>query len=455
MKLLKAKHVHCIGIGGIGISALARWLRSEGISVSGSDAADSDNIRQLRDEKIEVRIGESHLPEASEVVLYSPAIAVTHPERQEAARKNIPVLSYPEALAQMSEGLQVIAVSGTHGKTSTTTFLGMLLEAAQLDPIVVVGSRVKNWGGNFRAGKGKYLVLEADEFNRSFLNYHPEISVVTNIEHDHVDTYAHFEDVLDTFTQFLGQTKGTYFLNADDPGIQQLPQHIRDRAHWFSLNNAKQDLQISHDINGSTLVSSEFGTIHVPLPGEHMISNALGAIAVAQHLGVKKEAIELGFSRLQGIERRFQHLGTYFGTEFISDYAHHPTEIAATLQAAKQIFPDKKLIVVFQPHQQQRLNAFGSAFTEALVPADTILLYHTYEVLGREQNKANVFTLEDLYAQLQEKKKNVELCDTEEVLDKSLHTHISSNAVVLCLGAGSVHALMQKILAKEQHDNAR
>ncbi len=454
MKIRDAHHVHCAGIGGIGISALARWLRSLGIPVTGSDLSESVVIEGLRQLGVDVQVGESgkNLPEEVDVLVYSPAISEQDPLRVQAQSRSLVQLSYPEALAQLLEGYVSVAVAGTHGKTTTTAMLGSILEAAGLDPVVVVGSLIPAWSGNFRQGRGKICVFEADEYNRSFLAYHPNHIVVTNIDKDHLDTYRGLEDIMSTFQQFVGQIQpnGSIIRNADDVNSARLKGLEGTTVHEVSVRQLV-NLAPRTDTFGIEGFHPAFGRIALAVPGVHMMANALAAAAAASALGVSTEAIQRGLASYAGAWRRFERVGELNQAPVYSDYAHHPTEIQATLDAARAAFPDQRIVVLFQPHQQRRLRLLFDDFVKSLEGQQNLGVIETYEVPGREDRELSDRNAATLVQELARRGAGAQYFSTLNEGITWLQKEAHSGSILLCLGAGSIHAAITSLLSGSRH----
>lgn len=375
---------HFIGIGGIGISALARWFLAQNWAVRGSDISNSVNIASLKKEGAIVKIGHkrANLPQTRvSMVIYSPAIRPNNPEILEARRRGLKPLSYPEALGCLTKIYKTVAVAGSHGKSTTVALAALTFIKAKLDPNVVIGTNLKEFGNkNFRYGHSKWLVIEADEWKASFLNYAPDITIVTNIDKEHLDFYKNLPAVKKTFLQFIDKTKtgGTLILNKDDRNLFSLKSPISKiskkrslKIIWYSSKNPelKKALQI---------------------PGVHNIANANAVLALAKLIKIKKWTALKALGSYRGAWRRMEFRGfmfhdSRFKIPVYDDYAHHPTEIKASLQAFREKFPKKKIICVYQPHQAKRLKALFREFVDAFSLADILILLPVYEVAGRDK----------------------------------------------------------------------
>ena len=378
---------HFVGIGGIGISALARWFLAENWTVTGSDVSSSLIIDSLKKAGILVKIGHSraNLPlKGLNMVIYSPAISQNNPELVEAKKRGIKPLSYPEALGCLSRLYKTIAISGTHGKSTTTSMAALALPGKNFSPTVVVGTNLKEFGNsNFRKGKDKWLIMEADEWKASFLNYSPLITVVTTVDADHLDFYKNLAEIKKTFLKFMERTQegGALVLNREDKNLRSMESAILKISK-------KLDLEViwysKKDLPNKNVLS---------VPGEHNVLNAAAVLGVAKVIGVKKNLVLKGLRSYEGSWRRMEFRG--FGKignikcRVYDDYAHHPTEIKATLQAFKEKFPNQKLVCVYQPHQAKRLKSLFKEFVSAFLSADCLVLFPVYEVSGRDKATSN------------------------------------------------------------------
>ena len=381
--------VHFMGIGGAGMCALAEALVRTGRSVTGCDAAPGRSAGGLGALGIEVSPGHDpgHIDGTAALVV-SAAIPSDHPEIVAARSAGLPVLKRAEALAQWVNRGRVLGVAGTHGKTTTTALLTEILAAAELDPTGFVGAEVVGWGSNLRPGRDDLFVVEADEYDRSFLHLRPEVAVVTNVEADHLDIYGSMEGVREGFRSYLAQVVpgGAVVACADDPGagalLQGLPRTVTAVSYGFSAGSVLRglDLQVSDGRLRFHVREQghDRGHLVVRLPGIHNARNALAACAAARHLGVEWTAIREGLVRFRGVRRRFERLSPDGEVEVIDDYAHHPTEVAATLTAALSSFPGRRVVAVFQPHLFSRTQAFHEEFGQALAMAHSVWVTDVY-----------------------------------------------------------------------------
>jgi len=373
--------VHLIGIGGIGMSGLARYFKAKGWTVSGSDAMRSPLTDALKKEGIRVNIGHraSLIKPDMGLVVYNRAISPSNPEIREAGRLNVLTLPYAKVLGGITDEYKTIAITGSHGKSTTTGLAALTLIAAGLDPTVLVGTNLREFGNkNIRLGRSRFLVLEADDFGGAFLDYSPAYAIVTNIDREHLDHYGTFGGLKDAFLQFLARTSmgGTLILNRDNKNLYSLRERITHlgkarklKIVWYSLADAS---------------TKKIKTI-LNIPGAHNVSNATAAYQLAKTLGIPEKKILKGLSRYNGAWRRMEYKGRFKGAAVFDDYAHHPTEIKATLAAFKEKYLNKKVVCVFQPHQAKRLQLLFKQFVGAFGDADQVVLMPLYKVPGRDE----------------------------------------------------------------------
>lgn len=381
---MNKKIIHFIGIGGIGMSALARWYLRLGYGVSGSDEGDSPLLRALRKEGAHIFIGhkKNHIVSGIEKVVYSQAVITRgkkqNPEIREAKKRVIPIQSYPETLGVMSKEKYTIAVCGTHGKSTTTGLAAVLLEKAKYDPTVIVGATVPEFrGSNFHFGHSRYAVIEADEFGGAFLRYRPSIIIVTTIDRDHLDYFKSFQNIRSHFKKFLSYVPvgGIIIANRDDKNVYGLVKKLPVKAEkiFYSLRDpyAKKIRRFMR------------------LMGEHNVSNALAVYALSKKLGIPRPVFEKTIRSFAGVGRRMEYKGKCSGALLYDDYGHHPTEIRATLSGLRQKYCARlkkgKLWCVYQPHQYQRTMYLFNEFSRAFRDADIVVMLDVYSVPGREK----------------------------------------------------------------------
>ncbi len=382
------RKLHFVGVGGIGMSGIAEILNDEGFAVTGSDRASSENTERLQSLGVRVMIGHSagNLAPDVDALVYSSAVGSDNPEVEEARRRKIPVIRRAEMLAEVMRLKYGIGIAGTHGKTTTTSMVSLILMEGGIDPTVIVGGRLRGLAGsNARLGKGEFIVVEADEFDRSFLSITPTIAVLTTLETDHLDCYRDLDDIKSAFVQFAGKVPfyGFVVLCLDEPALQDIMPKIKKKIITYGLNG-QADLQavdIVHRQNTTkfTVVSNgkDLGEIEIQIPGVHNVQNALAAIAVGLELKVPFASVKAGIEKFTGVFRRWEVKAELGGITVIDDYAHHPTEIRATLAGAKAGWR-RRTVCVFQPHLYSRTRDFYDDFGRAFFNADILIVTDVY-----------------------------------------------------------------------------
>jgi len=382
------KKLHFVGIGGIGMSGIAEILIDQGFTVTGSDRAASDNTERLASMGARIFIGHeaSHVEADVDALVYSSAVQPDNPEVVEAQRRKIPVIRRAEMLAEVMRLKYGIGIAGTHGKTTTTSMVSLVLMEGGVDPTVIVGGRLHGLAGsNARLGKGEFIVVEADEYDRSFLSITPTIAVLTTLETDHLDCYRDLEDIKGAFIQFANKVPfyGFVVLCLDEPALQDIMPRIKKKIITYGLNGQAdlQAVEITHRQNATTFVvlqeGKELGEIHLQIPGRHNVQNALAAIAVGLELKVSFEQVKKGIEKFTGVFRRWEVKAEIDGITVVDDYAHHPTEIRATLAGAKAGWR-RRVVCVFQPHLYSRTRDFYDEFGRSFFNADVLVLTDVY-----------------------------------------------------------------------------
>ena len=382
----RTRHAHFVGIGGIGMSGIAELLLNLGFGVSGSDARATELTARLG--SLGATVHEGHAAAyvgETDVVVISAAVRADNPEVVEAQRRGIPVIARAEMLAELMRLKFSIAVAGAHGKTTTTSMIAVVLERAGLDPTAVIGGRLSAFGSNARLGRGEYLVTEADESDRSFLMLWPTLAVITNIDHEHMESYGSFDSLCDAFQEFANRTPfyGGVVACADDPHVAALLPHLRRRAMTYGIDREAdvmaRDVELGPFGVRATVCRGDevLGPLSLQVPGRHNLLNALAAVSVALTLGVAYADIAAGLASFQGAERRFQRCGEAGGVLVIDDYGHHPTEIRAVLAAAQSAL-DRRVLVLFQPHRYTRTAHLMEEFGSAFLGADEVVLTDIY-----------------------------------------------------------------------------
>lgn len=385
----KTRHLHLVGIGGIGMSSIAEILIHRGFVVSGSDSAASENTKRLEDLGARVHIGhEAEHIDGADVVVYTSAVrAEDNVETRAALEKGIPVIKRGEMIAELMRMKYGIGIAGTHGKTTTTTLTGLVVMQGGFDPSIIVGGRVHSFDKtNAVVGKGDILIVEADEYDRMFLNLTPSIVVVTNIDIEHLDIYRDESDIKNAFVEFANKVPfyGVVMVCLDDPNVRSvLPRiHRRTLTYGFTpqarlrpANIEGEGLSMAFDV---LLDGNRLGRVAVKAAGDHNVRNTLAAIAVGLELGMPFDRIGQGLERFSGVFRRFQIKDEANGVLTVDDYAHHPTEVKATLQAARSGWPDKRLVAVFQPHLYSRTRDLADEFGMSFFDADVLVVTDVY-----------------------------------------------------------------------------
>jgi len=450
------QHIHFVGIGGIGMSGIAEVLANLGFRVSGSDQKKSEVTARL--EKLGVEITEGHAAENvgddAHVVVRSTAVRDDNPEIVEARRRSIPVIPRAEMLAElMRMKPHTVAVAGSHGKTTTTSMVATVLGAAGLDPTFVIGGIVRTYRSNARLGKSDLMVVEADESDRSFLMLTPTIAVITNIDREHMDYYHDMDDVRKCFADFVNKVPfyGAAVLCLDDPHVQAVIPRVERRRVTYGLS-AQADIS-AHEINydqsfGSTFVVwrgiDVLGPVTLRVPGKHNVYNSLAAIAVGLELDVPFDMIAFALGEFSGADRRFQYKGEEQGVIVIDDYGHHPTEIKATLSAARIGAPNRRIVVLFQPHRYSRTNDLMDEFGSAFNNADVVLVTDIY---AASETPIDGITAEVLTGRIKSYgHKQAIYIGALDNASQLLHDYVREGDLVITLGAGSVHRAGDQLL---------
>lgn len=439
------KKVHFVGIGGIGMSGIAEILSEAGVSVSGCDLKPSAAGDLLRTRGISVSAGHDPLHlDGVDLVVMTAAVKGVNREIDEAHRRGIRVMRRSEILGELVNAKRAVGVSGTHGKTTTSSMIAVILGEAGFDPTVLIGGMLRNIGGNARTGRGEFLVVEADEYDRTFHHLHPEVAVVTNIEADHLEYYGSFENILEAFRVFLDGIRpgGSIVACVDDPAVADLLKQIEGRVVGYGLSEEAElrATNLQFDERGSTFDVPGVGSFRLFVPGEHNVRNALGAIGAARELGLDAAAIAHGLARFLGVDRRFQILGNYSGAIVVDDYAHHPTEIRATLSAARRGYPSRRIVALFQPHLYSRTRDFAGDFAAALRVADVALVAPIYA--AREEPISGITAR--LIAEAAEGIEFIE--KTNEEIAEEMRGRLRADDLFITMGAGDVHTIAEALV---------
>ena len=448
--------IHFVGIGGVGMSGIAEVLHNMGYKVQGSDIAENQNVKRLKNIGIKIFIG--HNPENvkdADIIVKSSAIKDNNPEIIEAHNRGIPVIQRAEMLAELMRMKYSIAVAGSHGKTTTTSMIGTILNKAGYDPTIVIGGKLDSLGSNAKLGKGEFLVAEADESDGSFLYLSPTIAVVTNIDEEHLDFYKNgIEQIRETFVKFVNKVPfyGAAVLCLDHPNIQKILPKIEKRYLTYGLLSKA-------DVRGDNIKVKEFlsefdvfiknkfmGKIKIHMPGIHNVYNALAAITVGYELEIPFEIIKSSLDKFSGVNRRFYLKGYFNNAMIIDDYGHHPEEIMATLKAAKEGF-SRRVIVVFQPHRYSRVKALLEKFATSFYNADKLIITEIYPA-GEEKIEGIDGKL--LYERIKEfGHRDVLYFENFDDIVKYLKDEIKDNDIVITLGAGNIWQVAERLLKEK------
>ena len=447
-------HVHFIGIGGISMSGLAEILLEEGFTISGSDAKQSALTDSLAKKGATIYIGQkaSNLSIRPALVVYTAAIREDNEEFKAAVDAGIPMLSRAELLGQIMDNYEKsIAVAGTHGKTTTTSMISQILLVAKADPTISVGGILEAIGGNIRVGGSEVFITEACEYTNSFLHFHPKYSIITSVEAEHLDFFKDIDDIRRSFHEFAGNTAhdGVLIINGQIATLDQITNNLSCSVTTYGLCEnddfyAKNITYNDHACGTYTLMhkTEDLGTVSLSVPGKHNVSNSLAAIALCLNLGLPLDVIKKGLLQFGGTKRRFEYKGTKNGITVIDDYAHHPTEVAATLTAARK-YPHGRIICVFQPHTYSRTKAFLSDFARVLSMADIVVLADIYA--AREKNTIGISS-KDLLAELRKNGQESYYFPSFDEIEKFLSEKCINNDLLITMGAGDVYLIGEHLL---------
>ena len=456
----KTKHIHFVGVGGIGMSGIAELLLNLGYKVSGSDlhsSAITDNLARLGG--VIYTGHKSEWMEGADVVVTSSAISPTNPEIIRAQETNIPVIMRAEMLAELMRlKKNGIAIAGSHGKTSTTSMVSWMLAAAGLDPTIVIGGKVDALGGNAKLGEGEYLVAEADESDGSFLKLSPVVEVVTNIDLEHLDYYRDIEHIKSTFLEFIDKIPfyGAAIVCLDDENIADILPSIKKRTITYGLTPQAdiyaddikwKDGRIYFTVKDAAGIR---GRIGFAPPGIHNVYNALAAVCVGLELELSFEKIQAGLQSYAGVQRRMQRKGEIAGITIVDDYGHHPTEIRATLEAIKQAWPQKRLVVLFQPHRYSRTKALFKEFQTCFHKADYLIMSDIYA--ASEEPIAGVTGESLLEATKMHGQRHTKYIGDLQNMAEELLPMLQEGDLVLTLGAGNIVRVGEELLHLLQKD---
>jgi UDP-N-acetylmuramate--alanine ligase len=453
-------HFHFIGIGGSGMSGLAEILLTSGYKVSGSDVKGGDVVRRLEQLGAQVFIGHAaaNLPESASLVVYSSAIVSTNPEVREARRRRIPIVRRAEVLAELMRLKFGVGVAGSHGKTTTTSMCSVILDAAKLDPTVVIGGQVKSLGTGGRLGKGDFLVAETDESDRSFLLLKPTVAIVTNIDDEHMNSYRSRKDLEESFNRFVQSVPfyGLAILCIDDPVVRRIASECKRRVvtYGFSEDADLRGVDIEGASDGMSFSvfwrGENLGRFQLPMWGRHLVQNSLAAIAVALEFTVDRDVIRQALASFAGVKRRLEIIGEARGVSVLSDYGHHPTEIRATLRAIRECRPqgEGRVVTLFQPHRYSRTQMCWDEYLSAFAEADLVCLTDIY---GASEKPIEGVSGESLCVALRHP--NKEYVGSLERALEVLVPNLREGDFVVCLGAGSIGAIPERLLGALSADS--
>jgi UDP-N-acetylmuramate--alanine ligase len=444
----KIQHIHFVGIGGSGMSGIAEVLLTLGYKVTGSDIKESETTQHLKRLGAKIFIGHKAVnSKGADVVVTSTAVSKDNPEVREAEKQKIPVIPRIEMLAELARLKYAVTIAGTHGKTTTTSLTSLVLERGGFDPTVVIGGRLKNLRSGAKLGKGEYLVAEADESDGSFLKLHPTITVVTNIDNDHLDYYGNIENIKQAFVKHINSIPfyGCAMLCADDPNVVEIMPQVKRRYQTYGLKG-KTDFSVNKikvlDCGSQFQVlyrGKKIGTVTLRVPGLHNIQNSLAAVAVGVELGIPFARIAEALNDYAGVGRRLEIKGDKNGVLIIDDYGHHPTEIKATLAAIKNNWPKRRLVVLFQPHRYSRTAHLYREFGNVFGDADQIKLLEIYPAGEKPMPGVSSHLI---YKKMKENGYDVEHYKELDLLLPQL----AAGDIVLTLGAGDVWKIGEELL---------
>ena len=443
-----------VGIGGIGMSSIAEVLLNRGYHVTGSDLHSTEVTKRL--ESLGARIYEKHSAENgkdADVVVHSSAVRVkSNPETLEAERRRIPIIPRAVMLGELMRMKYGICIAGTHGKTTTTSITGLVVSEGGFDPTIIVGGKVTVFGSNAVAGEGDIIIIEADEYDRTFLRLTPSIAVITNIEADHLDIYKNLDEIKQAFVQFANSVPffGVAILCLDDPTVQEIVSQIDRRVLTYGTSRqaelrAENIIQDGLETRFDVIAGSErLGDVTIKAPGLHNVRNALASIAVARELEIDFDHVKRALAKYSGVQRRFQEVGRIDDILVIDDYAHHPTEIMATLEAASSGWPDRRIVTVFQPHLYSRTRDFKEEFARSFFNSDVLIVTEIYP--AREEPIPGIDG--DMLAELVRRygHRGVHYVADKEDLAEYMLGVVQPGDTVITMGAGDIYRYGQEFV---------
>lgn len=450
--------VHFVGVGGIGVSAILRLFAARGIAISGSDLHEPA-VDHLPPGQYFSGHEADHVPTDADLLIYSPAAGETNPERVAAREHGIPELSYPQALAFVTKDHNTIAISGTHGKSTTTALAGKLFEGGGLDPSVIVGAEVPGWSEfNLRQGQSDLFLVEACEYRRNMLNLNPQTIVLTNIELDHPDYYADLADVKDAFREYVGKLSGEDLLifNNDDANIRDVVRDTDAILLRFGVGDGADLIArgVKQVEDGQTFElvwhGTVIGTFFTSLPGTYNIYNILAATSAYLAYGGKSESIQTVLDAFSGVGRRFEVVGSIGNAMVISDYAHHPTALAAVVEATRARFRDKRILVVFRPHHRERTIKLFDRFVSVVGAIPHLILVEIYDVAGREEGVE--ISSKDVIEKVRSEHPENDLVYASDLVDAEeiIRREVEHFDVILVIGAGDADVLAKNLTCDDR-----
>ena len=458
IELAKTEIIHFVGIGGIGMSGLALIMRNMGFKIQGSDASNSKNIERLKKNKIKVVFGHQKKNiKAATVLVISSAIKKSNPEILAAKKKQLPIYKRGEMLAHITSLTKNIVITGSHGKTTTTSLVAAVFSNAKLDPTIINGGVLNSFNNSARLGKSDWSILESDESDGSFINIHPTYSIITNVDREHMDYYKSMESLKRLFSNFIEKVPsfGKSFICIDNKNNNEIIKKIKIKNYYtygtsinsqFRIRNIEQSKEFSKfnvDIKLPGKKDLTIKNIIIPLLGLHNIRNATAAIAVATTLGISKEIIKNGLKGFKGVQRRFNKIFTYRETIFFDDYAHHPTEIKEVLNGVRHVYKKEEIICVFQPHRISRLKDLRKQFSESFKKANSVILCPIYS--AGEKLKLGFSYINFAKEIIKNSKVKVYLVRDQYQLSKFVKQNIFGKKIVIGMGAGSISNWMKEL----------
>lgn len=449
----RIKRLHFIGIGGSGMSGIAEVLHENGFLITGSDMRESSVVDYLQSKGIAVYIGHNgkNIGEA-DIVVYSSAVKMDNPEIIEAKQNNIPVIRRADMLGELMRLKYTIAIAGTHGKTTTTSIIGNIWYEAKLDPTIIVGGILHNLGTGARLGGSKILIAEADEYDRSFLSMVPTLALITNIDEDHLDCYTDLEDIKKAFIQFANMVPfyGQVIACIDEQGVVDILPHITKPVVTYGFSK-QADYRITNIFFEKGMSSfnivyndEDLGSFKISLMGKHNITNAAGAVAVALSEGITVDQIKIGLETFSGVKRRMEYLGEVNKAVLCDDYAHHPTEVAATLNGVRSLFPDRKITVVFQPHLYSRTRDHHENFASAFSECDNLYVVPIYG--AREEPIEGISGKMIVDDAISRGHKHASYEEDWDKISNEIKEDSKEGDLIILMGAGDINKLSKKIL---------